>query len=133
LRALTALEHARTISKDIIVFATFSNPKDEQTLQLYWHEMRPDFPLVLRYSPDGGILAPLLDFLHSAEYGIGADEVVAVILPRLIDTRWWHRFLDNHVNRYIERRLSEYKEIKVEVVPVQLDDDDSVLGVAASS
>lgn len=133
LRASYGLKYAKTISEDLIVFTTFTNDEDEQNMRLHWSKLKADVPLVLRYSPDGGIITPLLNFLHSSEYGIGADEFVTIIIPRLVVARPWHKLLHNQSSRYMERRLSEYKHIVVEVVPVQLDDNDSVLGVAESS
>lgn len=121
LRVLYGLKYANTLSNDVIVFGTFTNDENEQNLRLHWSKIKSDVPLVLRYSPDGGIIAPLLEFIHSSEYGIGADEIVTIVLPRLMVTKWWHRLLYSQASRYIERRLSEYKQIMVEVVHVQLE------------
>jgi hypothetical protein len=122
-RVLYAIRYARIISDNITVFGTLSDEEEAQNLRLHWEKIGTGIPMVIRFIPDGGVVEPLLEFIQSDEYGCQPDDVVTVVLPRLIVTKWWQNLLHNHASRYIERRVSEYKQIKAVILPVQLDDD----------
>jgi hypothetical protein len=122
-RVLYAIRYSRTISDNITVFGTLSDEADVLDLRLRWEKIGTGIPLVMRYMPDGGVVEPLLEFIQSDEYGCRPDEVVTVVLPRLVVTKWWQNLLHNHASSYIERRVSEYRQIKAVILPVQLEDD----------
>lgn len=132
LRVMKALQYAKTISDTITVFGVATEEKDDKDRFMVWAGMDTGVPYVLRFSPDGGIVDPLLDFIQSAEYGYWPDETVTVILPRLVENNWWHRLLDNHVSKYIERRLSQHKQIIVKILPIYPNDERPALACNSS-
>jgi hypothetical protein len=127
LRVIQAIKYAKMVSDDITVFGCTASEEGEQNLRARWDKINTGIPFVLCCSQDGGIADLLLEFIRSTEYGCAPVKTVTVILPRLLATGWWGRLLDNHVSKYIERRLLEHKQIIVEVLPVRLEDDRSVL------
>jgi hypothetical protein len=123
LRALTALRYAKTVSDDITVFCAVTNEADADSLQSHWEKLGTGIPLELNCRADGATVEPLLEFIRSDTFACQPDELITVLLPRLVVTKWWHRLLHNQDNRAIERGLSGMEQINVVVLPVRLQED----------
>jgi hypothetical protein len=68
------------------------------------------------------VLAPLLREIEAAERQ-GAGRPVFVVLPEIVEGRWWQRLLHIHRERRLRRRLLRYggPDVAVIGVPWQLE------------
>lgn len=123
LRVLFALKYARTISDDVTLFGVVACNEEERNLKMSWEKKMTGIPIVLRCSPDGEIVDHLLDFIRSGEYGFANDEMVTVILQRLVAKKWSHGLMHDRAGDFIERRLSKQDRIVTVILPFHLDDD----------
>lgn len=126
-RVFSALDYARAISNDIIVFCTAIEEEEQVLLRARWGKANNGIPLVFRCSADAGIVSPLLHYIQSNEYARLPGDRVTVILLRLISPKRWQRLLDNHITRYIERQLCNQDQIAVALLPFGLKDDKMAL------
>jgi hypothetical protein len=88
--------------------------------------------LVVTYSPYRRLYAPLkqvIDDIQRAKPG----RDVAVIVPELVGTRWYHYLLHNQTSAVIKvyLHLSGYRRVMVINVPWYLDDDRAVPATVA--
>jgi hypothetical protein len=79
--------------------------------------------LIVTYSPYRRLFAPLkqvLDDLQKARPGLD----IAVVVPELVGTRWYHYILHNQTAAFIKiyLHLSGYRRVVVINVPWYLDD-----------
>jgi hypothetical protein len=123
LRVMHALKYAQTFSGDIAVFCVATSEEEEASLRERWEALDTGFTLVIACSANGAIADSLMEYIRSEEYGCKPDELVTVILVRLVVVQRWKRMLHNHASRYIERRLVEKGNITVVVLPYQLEED----------
>ncbi|HBC96186.1 MAG TPA: amino acid permease [Clostridium sp.] len=120
---LKALNYARTISDNIIIFHV--SVDDEATARLLkrWHEYNVDIPIVVKKSPYRSILGPLVKFIKSEEYAAGPKDTVTVVLAQLIVTKWWGNILHNQTALFIRTMLLRMRNIAVVTVPYIIFED----------
>ena len=115
-----ALEYAMKVSKDITLFCVAENEQTQKELICRFSEWNPDIPCVIRRSSDGRIVDPLLQFIHSSEFGGTDRDRVTVILPILVSDVFWHRFLSNSGKKYIVRQLMRNRNLSITLLPYHL-------------
>jgi hypothetical protein len=101
---LSAIEYARSISKDVIAVSVNVDQADPQKLEQQWEEWAPDVPLVVLNSPYRAIHRPLLQFIQEIE-AWRDDDVVTVVVPEFVAKRWWHQFLHNQTSLFLKAAL----------------------------
>ncbi len=113
---LGAIEYARSISRDVIAVTVNVNSEDREKLDQEWQARAPDVPLVVLDSPYRGILGPLLRFIDEVERW-RQDDVVTVVIPEFVTSRWWHHFLHNQTSLFLKAALLFRPRIIVTSVP----------------
>jgi amino acid transporter len=101
--SLKALAFAVSLAPKVVAVEVLSGDRDTEDLRSRWHDLveqparrlgtRPPELVVLR-SEYRRLFAPLVDFvtgLARAE----PDRQIAVVIPELVDARWYHYFLHN--------------------------------------
>ena len=68
---LKALNYARTISDNIIVFHVSVDDEATEKLLKKWDEYNVGIPIVVKNSPYRHIVGPLVKYIESDEYGAG--------------------------------------------------------------
>jgi amino acid transporter len=101
---LSAIEYARSISKDVVAVTVNVDQADQEKLEQQWEEWAPDVPLVVLASPYRSIHRPLLEFIQEME-GWRDDDVVTVVVPEFVPKRWWHQFLHNQTSLFLKAAL----------------------------
>jgi amino acid transporter len=101
---LSAVEYARSISKDVIAVMVNVNQDDPAKLEQQWEQWAPDIPLVVLDSPYRAIHRPLLLFINEIESWRDND-LVTVVIPEFVTKRWWHRFLHNQTSLFLQGAL----------------------------
>jgi amino acid transporter len=116
---LAAIEYARSISKDVIAIHINRDGADREQLQHQWHEWSPDVPLVVLESPFRAITQPLMRFIDEI-HNWRDEDVVTVVIPEFVTSRWWHHFLHNQTTAFLKVALLFKPHVVVTSVPHHL-------------
>ncbi len=114
---LKALNYARTISKNIIVFHISIDEEATEKLQAKWEEYNVGIPMVVKSSPYRDVLHMLCEYIDSEEYIAGPHDMVTVVMPEFVITRWWHNILHNQTTIFTRTMLLKRRNIAVITVP----------------
>ncbi|MEY7999055.1 APC family permease [Clostridium sp. Mt-5] len=120
---LKALNYARTISDNIIIFHVSVDDEATKKLLKKWHEYKVDIPIVVKKSPYRSILGPLVKFIESEEYAAGPKDSVTVVLAQLVVTKWWGNILHNQTALFIKTMLLRRRNIAIVTVPYIIFED----------
>ena len=119
---LSAVEYARSISKDVIAVTVNLNEDDPEEIMEKWQEWAPDVPLVVLETPYRALHRPLLKFIDEVEDWRN-DDVVTVVIPEFVTGHWWHQLLHNQTSLFIKAALLFKPGIVVTSVPHHLRDN----------
>ncbi|SMC86866.1 APC family permease [Papillibacter cinnamivorans] len=122
--SIRALRYAKTISDNITAFNVVIDQETAEKNRQKYDRLHTDIPLVIKYSPYREIVEPLLELIESAEYNLGENEIVSVILPQFRVQKFWHRILHNNTRAHLERELLKHKQIAICTIPLQVEDGD---------
>jgi hypothetical protein len=105
--SLGAIEYARSLSSDVLAIQVNVDNDDPAKLEAQWSNWVDDVPIVVLNSPYRSILKPLIRFID--EIGqFRKDDIVTVLLPEFVPSKWWHRLLHNQ-NGLILRGVLSFK------------------------
>jgi amino acid transporter len=89
---LPALQYARLLSPHCRAIHIELDPEQTPSLQREWQAWGEDMPLVILKSPYRSLTRPLLKYLSEVE-DERTDDIVTVVVPEAVPTRWWHHLL----------------------------------------
>lgn len=119
---LKALNYARTISDNIILFHVSVDDVATAKLLKKWDEYGVGIPIVVKKSPYRNIVSPLVKFIESEEYAAGPMDTVTVVMPQFITTTWWGNILHNQTSLVIRTMLLKRRNIAMVTIPYILED-----------
>jgi amino acid transporter len=108
---LDALRYAISISEDVRAVYVELDPAVTERVQGEWRKWAQDIPFVVLKSPFRSVIRPLIEYINDVEQ-ITHDEMITVIIPEFVTTRWWHRLLHNQTALLIRTALM-FKKGKV--------------------
>lgn len=118
---LKALNYARTISDNIIIFHVSVDDMTTEKLLKKWNEYNNEYnmyiPIIVKKSPYRSIVGPLVKFIESEEYSAGPKDTVTVVLPQFVVTKWWGNILHNQTALLIKTILLKRRNIAIVTVP----------------
>ncbi len=120
---LKALNYARTMSDNIILFHVSVDDVATAKLLKKWDEYGVGIPIVVKKSPYRNIVSPLVKFIESEEYAAGPMDTVTVVMPQFITTTWWGNILHNQTSLVIRTMLLRRRNIAMVTIPYILEDD----------
>ena len=118
---IDALSYALSISKDVRACYVEINPEATAAVQADWAESAPLVPLVVLKSPFRSVIAPVVDYVRQVEDAMD-DDVVTVIIPEFVTTKWYHQLLHNQTAFVLGLALRGRRGIIVTNVRYHLDD-----------
>ncbi len=120
---LKALNYARSISENIVIFHVSVDDAATDALLKKWREYNVGIPMVVKKSPYRSIRSPLLQFIESDEYGAGPKDTVTVVMPQLVINKWWANLLHNQTSLFIRTRLLTKRNIAIVTIPYLIFED----------
>ena len=114
---LKALNYARTISDNIIVFHVSIDSGATSKLVDEWKKYDIGIPMVIKYSPYRDIVEPLCRYIDSEEYAAGPNDMVTVVMPKFVTTKWWHYALHNQTTMFVRNMLLKKRNVAFITVP----------------
>jgi hypothetical protein len=118
---IPALEFAKSIATDNTM-AVYVNLDDEQTekVRVKWSQWGSGVPLIVLESPYRSLIGPIMRYIDQADK-LYDDDVLSVILPEFIPSKWWQHLLHNQTALAIKAALLFRKGIVVISVPYHLE------------
>jgi len=127
---LTAVEYAKSVSRDVIAVHVSTNGDPREELVTRWKKFVDDVPLLVFDSPYRSVVRPLLRFIDEMEL-LRPDDKLTVLLPEFVPGRWWHGLLHNHTSLLFKGALLFRPGIVVTSVPYHLGNSRRLNGEAA--
>src|SRR4029078_1455638 len=118
---ITALEYAKSISRDNHVTAIYVDFEEEATAKLRdkWERWGAGVKLVVLPSPYRELTRPLLKYIKRLEKQ-RHDDVITVVLPEFIPAKWWQHILHNQSSLLLKGALLFKQGVTVTSVPYHL-------------
>jgi amino acid transporter len=118
---ITALEYAKSISRDNHVTAVYVDFEEEATAKLRekWERWGAGVKLVVLPSPYRELTRPLLKYIKRLERQEN-DDVITVVLPEFIPAKWWQHILHNQSSLLLKGALLFRQGVIVTSVPYHL-------------
>jgi len=117
---LKALEYAKAIAPHHVT-AVYINVDEEATqkLRTKWTEWVEGVELVVIASPYRSLVGPLVRYVDR-RISLHADQMVTIVLPEFIPSRWWHHLLHNQTSLLLKGALLFKPNVVVTSVPYHL-------------
>jgi aryl carrier-like protein len=80
------------------------DPIQTQKLQAEWKARHIEIPLTVLQSPWRSLTEPILQYIRTVRVEQHAD-LVTVVLPEYVTTRWWHKLLHNQAGLMLKWAL----------------------------
>jgi len=99
-----ALEYARALSPNVTAVSVEIDHKATERIRERWREWGMGIPLTVLKSSYRSVVKPLLDYLDDFREK-NPNQVVTVVLPEFVASRWWHHLLHNQTAFLIKGAL----------------------------
>jgi amino acid transporter len=118
---IPALQYALALAPDNVT-AVYVDLEAETTekLKKKWEQWGSGIPLVVLPSPYRSLLQPLLRYIDEVDAKYD-DDVLTIILPEFVPSKWWQHLLHNQTALLIKTALLFKKGKIVTSVPYRLD------------
>jgi amino acid transporter len=119
---ILALEYAQSIAPDNAT-AVYVDMDAEATskLRAKWEKWGCGVPLVVLPSPYRSLIRPIMKYIDEMDAAYD-DDVLTIILPEFIPSKWWQHLLHNQTALFIKAALLFSKGKVVTSVPYHLND-----------
>ena len=118
---LAALAYAKSLAPDRLVAVTVvSDEAEAERIQEQWDQYRLDTPLHIESSPYRELTSPVLRYLDELDTQYDND-IITVILPEFVLTRWWEQLLHNQSALMLKARLLFRRNTVVVSVPYHIE------------
>lgn len=119
--ALKALRYARSLSRDVTAVYVALDDAQTQMIHRRWEKWAGPVPLVVIDSPYRELMHPLVDYIESLAEKIQPDEIITVVVPEFIPSRWWHNFLHMQTATWLRWALQHVPGVVIVDVPYQVE------------
>ncbi|MCS7282845.1 MAG: APC family permease [Anaerolineae bacterium] len=120
---IAALNYARALSDDVTAVYVEVDPNETPKIRRKWEEWGDGVPLVVLPSPYRSIVGPLVEYVDRIDDRRRRDQVVTIVLPQFVPTRWWHHLLHNQTAWLIHLAFLFRREVIVTHVPFHLQEN----------
>lgn len=118
---IPAIQYALSIAPDNVTAVYVElDPEVTERLRAKWDHWGSGVPLVVLPSPYRSLLRPLLDYIDEIEARYD-DDVLTIVLPEFIPSKWWQHLLHNQTALLIKGALLFSRGKVVTSVPYHLD------------
>ena len=119
---IPALQYALSLAPDNVtaVYVDMDEAATEK-IKARWQQWGSGIPLVVLPSPYRSLIRPLMQYIDEvdAQYD---DDVLTIILPEFVPSKWWHHLLHNQTALLIKGTLLFKRGKVVTSVPYHLND-----------
>jgi amino acid transporter len=116
---LHALNYARTLSDDVTAVYVDTDPEATARLQQKWERWGDGVRLEVLSSDYRSIVEPLIAYLDRID-ACQKDDIITVVMPQFLASKWWHNILHNQTALLIRLALLFRRGMVVTDVPYRL-------------
>ena len=121
--SLAALQYAKSLAPDRLVALTVvSTPEEAEDIQDQWARNQINISLEIKLSPYRDLAGPVVEFVDELDQTYEND-IITVILPEFVLTRWWQQLLHNQSALMLKARLLFRRNTVVVSVPYHIEHD----------
>jgi amino acid transporter len=121
---IPALEFARSLAPDnTTALYVELDPEESHKVRAKWAQWGSGVPLEILHSPYRSLVRPILRYIDELDSRYD-DDVLSVILPEFIPSKWWQHLLHNQTALAIKAALLFRKGVVVISVPYHLSGPD---------
>jgi amino acid transporter len=117
---LEALRYARSLSSDVTAVHVLVDEQEAEKLQRKWETWGEGVRLVMLDSPYRQFATPLVNYIEEMVAQRQPNEVVTIVVPQFVPSRWWHHLLHNQTATWLRFLLITKPGVVVTDVPYQL-------------
>ena len=119
---IPAIEYAQSIAPDnTTALYVELDPEESAKVRAKWNQWISGVPLEVLHSPYRSLIRPILAYVNEADERYD-DDVLTVILPEFIPSKWWQHLLHNQTALAIKAALLFRRGVIVTSVPYHLDE-----------
>lgn len=118
---LEAIRYARTLTSNITAVYVAIDDEETKRIQGRWERWTADVPLVVIDSPYRELMHPLVTYIEAQAAKSKPDDIITVVVPEFIPSRWWHNFLHNQNATWLHFALRHVPGVVVVNVPYQVE------------
>jgi amino acid transporter len=118
---LSALSYAKSLAPDrLVAMSVVTGPEEAEEIQKQWADHNLDIPLEIKLSPYRDLTGSVVEFIDELDQAYEND-IVTVILPEFVLTRWWQQLLHNQSALMLKARLLFRRNTVVVSVPYHIE------------
>jgi len=118
---LAALAYGKSLAPDRLVAVTIvSDAEQAEAIQRQWDEFDIKVPLHIESSPYRELTGPVISYLDELDAQFDND-IITVILPEFVLTKWWEQLLHNQSAFLLKARLLFRRNTVVVSVPYHIE------------
>ncbi len=118
---LQALHYARTLSNDVTAVYVETDPAETVRMREKWNMWGDGVRLEVLNSDYRSIIEPLIAYLDKVD-ACQPDDIITVVMPQFLASRWWHNILHNQTALLLRLALLFRRGMVVTDVPYRLKD-----------
>lgn len=118
---LEALNYALSLSTDVTAVYVETDPAETAKVRAKWARWGDGVRLVVLASDYRSIIEPLLQYLDKID-ACQRDDVITVVMPQFLASKWWHNILHNQTAFLVRLALLFRRGMVVTDVPYRLKD-----------
>ncbi|MGI8662410.1 MAG: APC family permease [Acidimicrobiales bacterium] len=119
--SLAALTYGKALAPDRLVALTVvSDAEQAEAIQQQWDRFAIQVPLHIESSPYRELTRPVLAYLDEID-AMHENDIITVILPEFVLTKWWEQLLHNQSALLLKARLLFRKNTVVVSVPYHIE------------
>jgi hypothetical protein len=119
---IPAVQYAMALAPDNVTAVYVDlDPESTEKLRAKWDQWGNGIPLVILQSPYRSLMRPLLQYIDEVDARYD-DDVLTIIMPEFIPSKWWQHLLHNQTALLLRTALLFRKGQVVTSVPYRLND-----------
>lgn len=118
---LEALHYARALSDDVTAVYVETDPEETANVREKWNRWGDGVRLEVLKSDYRSIIEPLITYLDKVD-ACQPDDMITVVMPQFLASRWWHNLLHNQTALLMRLSLLFRRGMVVTDVPYRLKD-----------
>jgi hypothetical protein len=114
---LAALQYAKLLSDDITVVHVSIDPDEAERVRNKWEDWGDGYRLVILDSPYRLFIEPLIEYINEIETIRQPNEVITIVVPEFVPSRWWATILHTQTAVTLRMALLFHRGIVITSVP----------------
>jgi amino acid transporter len=118
---LKALNYARSLTRDISAIYVGFDEAQTHTIEQRWKKWVASVPLIVIDSPYRELMHPLVSYIENIAAKNKPDEIITIVVPEFIPSRWWHNLLHMQTATWLRWALRHVPGVVVVDVPYHVE------------